>query len=120
LERIINKTLEKDRELRYQSASDMRADLKRLKRESDSGHSAGTDAVLPKKKHRTLLISALAFIVVLALAVVGIYIFVVHRSWPRKTLSSSPILRIRRGIRYSTVRSDRAFSRNSSNHHFSE
>src|SRR5271165_16570 len=37
LERIISKSLEKDRELRYQHASDMRADLKRLKRETDSG-----------------------------------------------------------------------------------
>jgi len=40
LERIINKALEKDRELRCQSAAELRADLKRLKREIDSGNSA--------------------------------------------------------------------------------
>ncbi len=40
LERIINKALEKDCRLRYQSASDMRADLQRLKRERDSGRTA--------------------------------------------------------------------------------
>ena len=39
LEEIINKALEKDRELRYQHASDIRADLKRLKRETESAHS---------------------------------------------------------------------------------
>ncbi len=37
LERIVNTALEKDPELRYQSASNIRADLKRLKREIDSG-----------------------------------------------------------------------------------
>src|SRR2546430_1555940 len=40
LERIINRALEKDRELRYQHASEMRAELQRLKRDTDSSRSA--------------------------------------------------------------------------------
>src|SRR5271169_423819 len=46
LEEVINKALEKDRKLRYQSAADLRTDLQRLKRDSDSGRvPASTSAV---------------------------------------------------------------------------
>ena len=44
LERIIAKALEKDRDIRYQHATDLHTDLKRLKRDMDSGRAAG---VLP-------------------------------------------------------------------------
>src|SRR5438874_2128962 len=47
LERIINKSLEKDRKLRYQTASDLRADLERLKRDSDSSRTAVVAAEEP-------------------------------------------------------------------------
>jgi eukaryotic-like serine/threonine-protein kinase len=44
LERIINRALEKDRELRYQHASEMRAELQRLKRDTDSSRSPAVAA----------------------------------------------------------------------------
>jgi eukaryotic-like serine/threonine-protein kinase len=49
LERIISKALDKDRELRYQHASDIRTDLKRLKRDSDSGR--GTVSAVGEARH---------------------------------------------------------------------
>ncbi len=47
LEEIINKALEKDRNLRYQHAADMRTDLQRLKRDTESGKSAVMDSAPP-------------------------------------------------------------------------
>jgi eukaryotic-like serine/threonine-protein kinase len=46
LEEIIDRALEKDREMRYQHASEMRAELKRLQRDTDSGRSAGVHSAV--------------------------------------------------------------------------
>jgi serine/threonine protein kinase/Tol biopolymer transport system component len=71
LERIINKSLEKDRDLRYRSAADLETDLKRLKRDTDSGRSAASgvapvSSVAPKPYVRWLKWSTVSAIVVSA------------------------------------------------------
>jgi eukaryotic-like serine/threonine-protein kinase len=48
LEEIINKALEKDRKLRYQSAAELRTDLQRLRRDTESSRSAAAIAVKPR------------------------------------------------------------------------
>ncbi len=53
LENIINKCLEKDRELRYQHAADIRSDLKRLKRDTDSARSITSDSGIAALTSRT-------------------------------------------------------------------
>ncbi len=70
LERIINKALEKDRNLRYQHASEMRADLQRLKRDTDSGKSSAVSESVPVFRKRWLRwISAGAVGVVAAMVI---------------------------------------------------
>jgi Tol biopolymer transport system component len=55
LERAISKCLEKDKDLRYQSASDLRADLKRLKRDTSSGESVARAAPRPGRRRSRVL-----------------------------------------------------------------
>jgi eukaryotic-like serine/threonine-protein kinase len=73
LERIINKALEKDRNLRYQSAAEMRADLQRLKRDSESGRSPATSAGTPATQGGTLWKVAVPVLLIALLVAGGLY-----------------------------------------------
>ena len=71
LEEIINKLLEKDRDLRYQSAAELRSDLKRLKRDTDSGRtpiessgSARVHSSVPLQSSGTVPISSSSAVLV--------------------------------------------------------
>jgi tetratricopeptide (TPR) repeat protein/tRNA A-37 threonylcarbamoyl transferase component Bud32 len=73
LERIINRALEKNRELRYQHASDIRAELQRLKRDTESGRSAGVSPAVgavrepPLRKRWKALVPAALILVAAAI-----------------------------------------------------
>jgi tetratricopeptide (TPR) repeat protein/predicted Ser/Thr protein kinase len=74
LEEVVTKALEKDRKLRYQSASDIRTDLQRLKRDSDSGRATVAEAeagMKPARKSTRWAALTGATILVIGLAVVG-------------------------------------------------
>jgi serine/threonine protein kinase/Tfp pilus assembly protein PilF len=73
LEDIINKSLEKDRALRYQSAGELRADLQRLKRDTDSSRSAIVAAAEPERRKPWALVAVLAALLVAAIAAGGYY-----------------------------------------------
>jgi serine/threonine protein kinase/Tol biopolymer transport system component len=84
LERIIGKAMEKERDLRYQTASELRADLTRLKHDREAGRAA----VGPVEAVRELLLPTVRWPLVpagiLAVAVVGLSIvwFATHRAPP--------------------------------------
>jgi len=103
LQEIIEKLLDKDRDLRYQSAADLRGDLKRLKRDSDSGRKtsqgmSGSSVAVepapptPKTESSKVVAAArqhkigaatgsLLAIIIMAAAAYGIYAFL-HRARP--------------------------------------
>jgi eukaryotic-like serine/threonine-protein kinase len=91
LERIVNKCLEKDRSLRYQHASDIRTDLQRLKRDTESGQAgAATDAARKNLVSRSRVLATAGGLVLL-LAVVGGFSATKLREWLRSSVAVSKI-----------------------------
>jgi TolB-like protein len=74
LEDTINKALEKVRNLRYQSAAEMRADLQRLKRDTDSGKAAAVTVLAPVSRERRLLWVAAGAVGVIAAIVMAMFL----------------------------------------------
>jgi eukaryotic-like serine/threonine-protein kinase len=79
LEEIVNKALEKDRNLRYQHAAEMRADLQRLKRDSESGHAWSADE--RTRPPRRMMVAGLAVAVVVIAGAIGAFLH--YRPLPR-------------------------------------
>jgi len=101
LEDIINKALEKDRNLRYQSAAEMRTDLQRLKRDTESGRvstSATTTVKEFSAESRTPLVAvkpsvglpAKRYIVLAACVSLVAMSIMAYRFWPRSNVPSGP------------------------------
>ncbi len=80
LEEVLNKLLEKDRELRYQSAAEVRSDLKRLKRDSESGSilavtsSSSTFRRPPEKRKLPGWLVPVALVVLVAIGISFVFL----------------------------------------------
>jgi serine/threonine protein kinase len=91
LEEIINKCLDKDRRLRYQHASEIRTDLRRLQRDADSGSvRVPTSAVSAPKRYAWLLWT----LVPLLLAGLGAWFFANHPRPAQNPLSTAQFTRL--------------------------
>jgi serine/threonine protein kinase/tetratricopeptide (TPR) repeat protein len=88
LEEIINRALEKDRTLRFQSAADMRSELSRLKRGEDSGRSLGSAQVSRRLSWTALAAAAL----VVAVAAVGAWLYFGRRAQARMLTEKDTIV----------------------------
>jgi serine/threonine protein kinase/Tol biopolymer transport system component len=88
---IIDKALEKDRDMRYQSAAEMRADLKRLRRQTASQLSITAPRSVAFEPHRRPRLWTLALLGPLAVAIVGLGFWFRAPLPPPKVLSYTPL-----------------------------
>ena len=98
-EQIINRALEKDRDLRYQHASDLRAELKRLKRDTDSTRvtasgsgetPVATAATASREAEPSIQLTRKRFAIGMACVVLLAATFTAYHFWPRAGVSSGP------------------------------
>ena len=88
LQRIVNKALEKDRDLRYQSAAELRSDLKRLRRDSEPGTSKTME---PRERSARVRRMTLAAVVLLmAMALIGLNL----GGWRDRLFSTAKLPRV--------------------------
>jgi eukaryotic-like serine/threonine-protein kinase len=90
LERIVTKCLEKDRSLRYQHASDVRTDLQRLKRDTDSGKSAAVTKSANVSRKRRLQWIAAVTLGVIAASLIALFLWQSRHSLVSRVDSASP------------------------------